>query len=226
MSTSTITSTGLLADVKVLETFLANKQALRSKTAQKERKAAIAVAQSIIFGIFDRKCPHFGGDLVGSAVKRVLKAKNDGKSVKARTVTRNMIAGVTSEELMASLDAYKVTRIADLAERKVMLANAHTPVSPDGGGKITFVRTHSDEQIAADVKSKTEALDEAYAAAQQYINTAWPRIPSAMALIDAAGNGKIRTDDGEEKPTALALEMVLLNRSETARQFCKHVVRV
>ena len=171
---------------------------------EKLRVSALSSAQSLIFGIFDKKIG--GGDMVGAAGKRCLKIANGGKSVKARTVTETMIADISTDSMLESLRSIRSERENTIAET------------------CTFRETHNYTavEVSAYRKSATDALAKNYQMAEEWINRAWARIPSAMAIIRAAGDGTVvALDMPERKPVALAFEQVLLNRAETARQFCK-----
>lgn len=212
------------AELERLAELVGNKQALRAKGADELRREAKELSYRIIFGIFDRKSPHFGGKYVGSAAKSVLKARNGGKNVKSRTVTQSMIAGIKPEEIMAHLVLHRDTAVAGVeAIRKTMEAQ-ETVIRDPQTSQPSIAKAHTPEQIAAHCDKKLKEINKSFEAAQEYINTRWSKIPAAMDLIRAAGNGKVRTDDGEEKPVDLAFEMVLLNRAESAAQFAKHVI--
>lgn len=217
--TQVVTSAAMLQNVTVLNQLLEDKKKWNQKGIAAERLVATNIAYEIIFGIFDKKGNCFGGDAVGSAAKAVLRAKNGDKPVKARTVTIDMIGGCSVDEMQAALSAWKVKREADLALRAATMKNAHARVD----GEVRPVYT--DAEIKIDIDSKLADAAKQYEAAQEYVNVYWPQIPSAMKLINCAGNGTVRTSDGEIKPVTLAFEMVLLNRAETAKQFAKVVVK-
>jgi len=192
-----------LNNASLVDSVIKDKALLRSKAGKELRVAALIAAESLIFGVFRKECG--GGIWVGSAAKRCLKIANGGKAVKARTVTETQIGNVKTEEMQTALGNVRTERTASIAER------------------AEFMRGHnfSDIEVSAYVERATKEAQTNFERAQEWINIAWARIPSAMAIVRTAGDGTVKTQDLERKPVALAFEMVILNRAESAQQFCK-----
>jgi hypothetical protein len=229
----------MFATVDALQTMLANADKLRQSRKgkdkeqlaeiDKQRKQATQIAYALIFDIFDRKSMHYAGDALGIAVKGVLKAKYGGgvKHVKCRTVSEQMLADISPAEVLAHLEAWKKKAHADIDAEGDTMREAKTPVaSKEGTGAVIEMKpTHTEEAITVHCNKKKEKINNRFEAAQNYANIFWAQIPAAMKLIKIAGDGTVKTTDGEIKPVALAFEMMLLNRAETASQFAKVVAR-
>jgi hypothetical protein len=196
------------ADVMVLDTSIGNLADLRKADMGVLRKATSTAAYNLLFGVFDKGTG--GGDMVGSAVKACVKARNGGKPMKARTVTQAVIEKITTDEVLTALDTFRTARFAAI----------------DGEAKARIDEKRvTDTDAAKWVETKKAEVQKAYEKAQEWLNRAWKRIPAAMNAIRALSGGSVKTVDGETKPVDLAFEMILLNRAETARQFARVVVK-
>jgi hypothetical protein len=194
-------------DIAIVDSSVGKLEDLRRKDAKPLRDRLLMAAMNLIFGVFNKEIG--GGDYVGTVLKALLKIDNGGKSVKARTVTEQMIANITTERVMLELDALRERRklnIAGIAKEKL---------------------TSGEPQADVDVyvKKATTEMEANFTMAQEWFNRAWNRVPACMKAIRVLGGGQVTTIDGATKPTALAFEQVLLNRSETARAFAKVVDR-
>jgi hypothetical protein len=138
--------------------------------------------------------------------------------MKARTVTQGFLAKIPTVEVLAALEAHRDARL------KAIDAEA---LARKDGGKIGTVEVKPQDAALVEkwVAAKKEEVAKHFMKAQEWVNRAWGRVPAAMNAVRALSGGSVKTIDGATKPVDLAFEQVLLNRSETAAQFCRVVVR-
>ncbi len=205
------------------------------------KRAAVAVAEIAIFGIFgdvnterdDRRDAIAGGVLAGKAIASVLRAVYGSDNVRPGVLTADQIgttfgmANITIKSEKATGVSFATAALVKLvSDRKASLkkaADAQRELYHVTDGEST--RVHSDADIDTALTESLAKLDKAAAVARAYITDTLPLVPDAMRIIRTAHNGTVKRADGSTLPVDVAFARVLMNVTDKAIDVADSVVR-